>query len=768
MFVEPVKQFFRKNENLKAANAKEFVTKEEMEKRVREIIKCSNDILYFANNYVTIVSPGIGKHIIKLYLKQAELIQLMVNEDRVICTSARQSGKCVTKSTYIIIRNKNTQNTQNIQIEEFDKIIRKNNCVNLIDQSYVSKYDKFIESIQIDEYEVLTDTGFVEVKCLYKTIPFKVFEIQLSSNNTLRCADTHILFNEKYEEIFVKDLHLGDQIVTESGLEEVRQILDLQYEENMYDLELKKESNHRYYTNGILSHNTTAYNIVALWYTIFNQDKKVLICANRQKTAIDIVGRLRLCYEYLPHWMKPGIVSWNKGSISFSNRSSIESDSTSEQSGRGGSFNMLLLDEFSFVEKDEDFWTSVYPVISSAKGTKVIIVSTPNGTGNLFYDIWNKALLGIDKEGWKPFMINWWDKPGRDEEWKKKQIASFNGDMRLFNTAFGNVFEGSAMTLIDAIILNKFRNSVKDISIPVEDKIDKLESFKLNVWKKSIKEHTYIIGADVAEGVGGDYSVILVFDCTDLTNIEIVASFASNAISTSEFGFLIPKVGRMYNDALVCVECNSIGKAVVDAMVNNYDYDNILTFGSKDPTKVAIYSHQSIKNFACLWIKDLMNMEEVKIVLNEKQLIYEMEWFEKKRGSLKSGFAAVSGKHDDYMMSFVWAMLALNPTLVENYFTVDKYFTTKYGKVMPARLRSTAHTQMSEYSDGFDGLADPFTEDGEKLAKLIRSHVSSDENSSMIRSEKQMKDEDEDGGGLGFFSDGTNDKFDHDSGDSWR
>ena len=629
---------------------------------------------------------------------------------------------------------------------------------------------KFIESKSVSDYEVLTDTGFVDIKYLHKTIKYEEYEVVLDTNETLICADTHIVFNEDHQEVFVKDLQLGDGILTKDGKGKVIEIKDLQIEDNMYDLELEENSNKRYYTNNILSHNTTSYTIFSLWFATFFPEKKILICANRQKTALEFIGRIRLAYEYLPSWLKAGLTEWNKGTIAFSNGSVIAGDSTSPESARGSSANILILDEFAFVPNGlcEEFWASVYPVISSAKGTKVIMVSTPNGTGNLYYETWNRALLGIDKEGWKPYRIDWWEVPGRDEEWKRKQIASFNGDMRRFNTEFGNVFEGSAMTLIDAILLNKYKETCAKLPKPDEDKIDKLETFKINVWKKPIKDKVYVIGADVAEGVGGDYSIILVFDCTDLTNIELVASFGSNSISTSEFGYLIPKVGRMYNDALVCVECNSIGKAVVDAMVNNYDYDNILTFGSKDPTKVAIYSHQSIKNFACLWIKDLMNMEEVKIALNERQLIYEMEWFEKKRGSLKSGFSAVPGKHDDYMMSYIWAMLALNPTLVENYFTVDKWFTTKYGKVMPARLRSTAHSQMSEYSDGFDGLADPFTEDGERLAKLIKSHISSDEDNSITRSGKPLEDDDEDGGGLGFFSNGeTVDEFDG-SGGSWR
>ena len=116
---------------------------------------------------------------------------------------------------------------------------------------------KFIESKSVSDYEVLTDTGFVDIKYLHKTIKYEEYEVVLDTNETLICADTHIVFNEDHQEVFVKDLQLGDGILTKDGKGKVIEIKDLQIEDNMYDLELSYGSKERYYTNGILSHNTS-------------------------------------------------------------------------------------------------------------------------------------------------------------------------------------------------------------------------------------------------------------------------------------------------------------------------------------------------------------------------------------------------------------------------------------------------------------------------------------------------------------------------------
>jgi len=117
------KPYVRNNENLKAPNSVEYVTKEEYQRRVTELIRCKNDPIYFANNYYYIVSPGKGKHRIKLYAKQEELIQAMVDNDRLCCLASRQVGKCCFYKSKIKIRKKSTKDVHEISIGElYDNI----------------------------------------------------------------------------------------------------------------------------------------------------------------------------------------------------------------------------------------------------------------------------------------------------------------------------------------------------------------------------------------------------------------------------------------------------------------------------------------------------------------------------------------------------------------------------------------------------------------------------------------------------------------------
>jgi hypothetical protein len=105
--------------------------------------------------------------------------------------------------------------------------------------------------------------------------------------------------------------------------------------------------------------------------------------------AREILSRIQLAYEHLPKWLQQGIVEWNKGNIELENGSKILASATSSSASRGGSFNLVYLDEFAFVENNmqESFFASVYPTISSGETTKVLITSTPNGL-NMFYKIW--------------------------------------------------------------------------------------------------------------------------------------------------------------------------------------------------------------------------------------------------------------------------------------------------------------------------------------------------------------------------------------------
>ena len=170
-----------------------------------------------------------------------------------------------------------------------------------------------------------------------------------------------------------------------------------------------------------------------LWYACFHPEKTIAILANKGQVAREMLARITLMLENLPFFLQPGTKALNKGSLEFSNNSRIIASATSGSSIRGMSVNLLYLDEFAFVERANEFYTSTYPVISAGTDTKVIVTSTANGIGNTFHKLWEGACQNTNE--FKPFTVNWYDVPGRDEKWKEMTIA--NTSALQFDQEFG-------------------------------------------------------------------------------------------------------------------------------------------------------------------------------------------------------------------------------------------------------------------------------------------------------------------------------------------
>lgn len=198
---------------------------------------------------------------------------------------------------------------------------------------------KFIDQKLVDDYEILTDAGWKDIAYIGKTIPYKIYELK-TTTHSLKCADTHIVFDERANQVFVKDLQQGDAIQTDVGYEIVESIVASNEEDYMYDIQVASEE-HRYFTNGILSHNSTIYCIYSLWLTTFFPEKKVMILANKLATALELLGRIQTGWEYLPKWLKAGCTVFNKSELSFSNKSSIRAFASSSDAARGFSCNCV-------------------------------------------------------------------------------------------------------------------------------------------------------------------------------------------------------------------------------------------------------------------------------------------------------------------------------------------------------------------------------------------------------------------------------------------
>jgi len=113
--------------------------------------------------------------------------------------------------------------------------------------------NKFIDSLELSEWEIETDTGYEDISHIHKTIEYDVYELKLDNGLILNCADNHCLFDSNLKEILAKD-SLGKTLYTKYGNSKVLSVSKLDRKEHMYDVTVNSD-NHRYYTENILSHN---------------------------------------------------------------------------------------------------------------------------------------------------------------------------------------------------------------------------------------------------------------------------------------------------------------------------------------------------------------------------------------------------------------------------------------------------------------------------------------------------------------------------------
>ena len=373
--------------------------------------------------------------------------------------------------------------------------------------------------------------------------------------------------------------------------------------------------------------------VYLLWYAIFHPEKTIAVLANKGATAREMLARVTLALENLPFFLQPGCRALNKGSIEFSNNSRIIASATSGSSIRGMSVNLLFLDEFAFVERASEFYTSTYPVISAGKDTKVIITSTANGIGNTFHKIWEGAVQKTNE--YQAFTVNWWDVPGRDEEWKKQTIS--NTSQMQFDQEFGNTFFGTGDTLINAETLLNLR------AMPP---LKMLEGGDVKIYEETSKNHEYLMMVDVAKGRGQDYSTFNVIDIS-VRPFKQVAVYRNNTISPILFPDIIYKFAKVYNNAYVIVESNDQGSVVCRGLYYDLEYENVHVESTVKANAVGIEMTRKTKRLGCSGIKDLLENNKLDIV--DDDTILEISTFVSKGQS----YEAADGNHDDLMMNLV-------------------------------------------------------------------------------------------------------------------
>jgi len=368
-----------------------------------------------------------------------------------------------------------------------------------------------------------------------------------------------------------------------------------------------------------------------LWYALFHSEKTIAVLANKGATSREMLARITLMLENTPFFLQPGCKSLNKGSIEFSNNSRIIASATSGSSIRGMSINLLYLDEFAFVENDGEFYTSTYPVVSAGKDTKIIVTSTANGIGNIFHKLWEGAVQGTNE--FKPFRVDWWDVPGRDEEWKKQTIA--NTSELQFNQEFGNTFHGTGNTLISADVL---------LSLKAGTPVYTQNGVK--VYKRPEQNHDYQIFVDVAKGRGMDYSTFNVIDVSTQP-FEQVAVYRDNLISPLLLPDIIYKYAKTYNEAWIIVESNDQGSVVCNGLYYDLEYENVFVESAIKANAIGVNMNKKVKRIGCSNMKDLI--EQRRINIQDADTIIELSTFVGKGQS----YEASDNNHDDLVMNLV-------------------------------------------------------------------------------------------------------------------
>jgi len=451
----------------------------------------------------------------------------------------------------------------------------------------------------------------------------------------IRCQDNPIYFIENYLQIVTLD----------HGLQPFKMF---NFQKEMVDT----FHNNRFSICKLPRQSGKSTTIIAylLHYAIFNSNVNIAILANKAAIARDLLGRLQLAYENLPKFIQQGVINWNKGSLELENGSRILAAATSSSAVRGGSYNIIFLDEFAYVPTNiaEQFFSSVYPTISSGKSSKVMIVSTPHGM-NMFYKLWNDAQH--KRNSYVPIEVHWSEVPGRDEKWKEETIK--NTSEQQFRTEFDCEFLGSVDTLINSSKLRTMSHINPETS-----------NAGLDMYEKPKKDKRYVMTVDVARGTVNDNSAFVVVDATRIP-YKIVAKYKNNEIKPLVFPQIIQKIANAYNQAEILVEVNDIGGQVADTLQYDLEYDNLImvnqrgrsgqvagTGFSGKQSQLGLRTTKAVKKIGCSNLKAMI--EHDKLIIQDFDIIAELSTYILKG---KDKYEAEEGSHDDLvacLVMFAW------------------------------------------------------------------------------------------------------------------
>lgn len=694
---------------------------------LKEFQICMEDPEYFISKYCKF-QTDLGRQTIHLREYQKEIIEtvsaqhfdenvgeMVPDNKNVIIMASRQTGKCLTFNTKVENNNKKISIGKLYTDKGFYNKIKK---IFYQIYSYFNNYNikcflgKIIEKIEKYQYSnnkiienkfiehknininLNTDTGYKNATDIYITKPYKVYRIEFFSGKFIECADEHKFFDKNMKNIYAKNLKINDEIIGKKQNEKVKNIIIYPFKFCMYDITINDE-NHRYYTNDILSHNTTTTAAFMAHYLCFNVDKNCLVLANKDATAKEIVDKIIQIFKGLPYFLKPGALNFGKTGLNLDNGCRLLSSATTASTSIGFTIHRLYVDEFAHIPSNiiEPFWRSVYPTLSSSKISQCIISSTPNGT-NMFYDIYSKSSLGTKKNSFAGIRIDYWQVPGHDDKWAEAMKADFGEEF--FAQEFELQFNINSRMFIKGTDL-QYMNKLQKEFIPKHiinannflmdnEKIKWHPNFDPNDIKPNDK---FLFSVDLAEGDEdeeinddndkNDYNVINIFkiipnslaniktknlqqpiktqDCIKLVQVGIYEdnehdeTYCANVTSSLLYNVF---KSDLYDNVRIIVEINFQGKNYITNLQDSdlfYDDIVIKTYhtafvpGEKRKKKFG-FKTKSDKEQFCKKGAELLTKR--RLIISDKKSISQLSCFGKIKGKLK-GIAS----HDDISMTIL-------------------------------------------------------------------------------------------------------------------
>jgi hypothetical protein len=538
---------------------------------------------------------------------------------------------------------------------------------------------------------------------LFEYTEFELEEIK-------KCAEDVVYFANKY-----------CHVMTDEG---IRQILLRDYQIQI----LNQYQHHRknVFVSPRQSGKTITSSIFLLWYLLFNFEKNAMIMANIGDTAAELMDKIKVIMKGLPFFLKPGLVVYNVMTMKFDNGCRIMAKTTTKTSSIGYTIHMLYMDEFAHINPNfiNQFFKSVYPTISSSQIARVIITSTPNGM-NKFFEIYKGAVEGENE--FNPIRVEWWQVPGRDEEWKRKEIAAL-GSEEDFNQEYGCQFLSSSRLLLDSNTLKRLKTSEEQF------RYHELSSFERStidysnlLWHPkfdpaSIFEkdgQKFYISIDTASGGGGDYSVANIFkvapmpssvikskrffeDESDFFCLLQVGIFRSNIIEIEEFKvfleILILDILGVDNTRVV-LELDHKGEMLMDKLLDSEDFFDemfVYTKHSEASTKLKPGVKLTVKNKEKFCYDLKINTRSYKIIPSNKNGIHELANF----GINPNGsFSSQIGKDDEAMTLVNINCVFDNGDFQETVMDIYDIIPEKFKKMIEERLSEANESAQNKNSD---------------------------------------------------------------------